>query len=248
MKISKSNTVLFVMLAFTILLTSCSAKYASKNEVIKYAESCAKGEKITIDEEVEKHRYSFHSEDRDLSFEVWSTADTIDIDGTNFGYTGDYTLGSDYSEKVNEYYETRVYELLKSHGFTDYEKSKKYTSLKNFSICVTDMHTNADIQELNSFLGELQDIANEESEFHDEDFFKDNAMYNYELAWQWGGYYIRTIGTNRHDYSSDIFPGNDKFNVKDLQETNQNMANVTPPNYDGILLYVPPRSDKDKNK
>lgn len=108
-------------------MTGCGCgyvpKYASESEIKEYAKKTAHeeieligtvdwGNFGTVDGE--DSIWKFRSKERDLEFEVWTDANSVNID---FGYTGTYLIQDNYWKKVNMYYNDTMTELLKKHKF-----------------------------------------------------------------------------------------------------------------------------------
>ena len=241
MKKRWSKTIFVLSLIVMILfISSCRAKYADDSEIKKYAENLVKGENIECMGETEKHRFQFTSKDRNLTFEVWSSAGTVNIDGANFGYTGDYHMHSDYRENVNLYYEAKVYELLEHYGFNDYRKSEEYYSLRHLKFSLPEVMSVKQKENFDEFLAELKKIVIEEREKHTEDIYDEyTTMYTIEVWYKTPqGDYLRTLGLNDSDYCTDILPDDTVYRLEDIQKSNMVVQNIITPLRDGILVEV----------
>ena len=227
-----------------LLCSGCSAKYANEDEVITYAQEITKGESVECTGETEEHTYHFVSKERDLSFDVWSEAGTINIDGANFGYTGDYHMYNDYTKNVNLYYEQRVFDLLKKYGLDNYRKSSDYYSLQHLKFSLPEVMSRKQKDNFNEFLAELKKIVIEEDEKHTGNIYGDySAMYTVEVWYKTSqNDYLRTLGLNNSNYGTDIFPDDTVYKIENIQKSNMVVQNIITPLRDGILIEV----DKEK--
>ncbi len=230
---------LFVgIIGLTVLLTSCRPKYADNSEINKYATNLVKGENIECVGETEKHKFHFQSKDRELAFDVWSSAGTINIDGANFGYTGDYHMHNNYRENVNLYYEKRVYDLLAHYGFTDYRKSENYYSVQHLEFSLPEVMNEKQKNNFDEFLAELKKIVLEEREKHTEDIYDEyTTMYTVEVWYKTPqGDYLRTLGLNASDYCTDILPDDTVYKLENIEKSNMVVQNILPPLRNGVLI------------
>lgn len=67
----------------------------------------------------EGDKYTFRSTVRDITFEVEPNADTVNIDGSNFGYTGKFNYHNTYKESVYGSYRERVEQLMSNNTLSN---------------------------------------------------------------------------------------------------------------------------------
>ncbi len=225
---------ILALFACLLALTACTEKHATKEQIIEHAENVADGEEVELMEETEENVYTFSSKERVLTFEVRSVASTLNIDGSNFGYTGDFYIIDNYADRVALYYEDEVLSLMEQYGFTDVRKSEQYNAPKHFLFCISRDYTSADLDRINAFLKGLQTITEAEMAYHSgEDF----SLYTYEVVWQVGeAEYIRTSSLAGTDYTSVLYADGSTIDIRDLPQTNMRIANVIPPVRDGMLI------------
>ncbi len=235
-----------IVAGMTVLCSGCRPKYATENDVKTYAQNIVKGENIECVGEAEQHKFHFISKDRNLEFDVWSEAGTINIDGANFGYTGDYHINNDYLKNVNLYYEKRVYTLLKKYGFDNYRKSDDYYSLRILEFSLPEIMSMKEKENFDEFLAELKKIVIEENNKHTENIYNEySAMYNVEVWYKTPqGDYLRTLGLNNNNYSTDILPDDTVYKLEDIPKSNMVVQNIIRPLRDGILIEFSSEYDK----
>lgn len=225
----------------------CLPRYAGKKEIIQFAEDYVQGESIVCDgvSDTDKHCYLFHSEERDLSFQVWTAAHTISIDGADFGYTGDYGIYTDYPDALRRYYSDRIYDKMAACGYTDYTTSSTFQAPYHFTFSIEN-YVSADLDTLNDFFAELNTITREERACHGGELPRGNALYNIEVVYHSGSAYYRTAGLNRSDYTTDILGDDTDYDVRHfhLYDMTYAMGNVIPDTQDGILIYVPHKEEE----
>ncbi len=228
------------LLILVLAATACTPSHASKTQIAEHAAEVAKGEKVKLVEELDDDRYLFSSDERELQFEVWSTADTIIIDGADFGYTGEFTIRDNYEDMVSLCYEAEVLGLMQKYGFDSCERSEQYTAAREFRFCMTREYTSGDIDRVNAFLSELQGIMEREKLYHRDGGYDSISMYSFEVLWQSGeSEYIRTSGINTSMYYTELYADGSSIDIRDLTWTDMRQANVIPPVRDGYLIYVP---------
>lgn len=234
-----------IVVGATVLCSGCRAKYADESEITTYAQNLVKGETIECMGETEEHKFHFISKDRTLEFDVWSEAGTVNIDGANFGYTGDYNMYNDYLKNVNLYYEERVYRLLQKYGFDNYRKCEDYYSLRVMKFSLPEIMSQKQKENFNTFLAELKAIVKEERERHTANIYSQyTAMYNIEVWYKTSqGDYLRTVGLNNSDYTTDILPDDVVYKIENMHKSNMVVQNIITPLRDGILIEV----EKEKN-
>ncbi|MCR5625180.1 MAG: hypothetical protein K6G11_08070 [Lachnospiraceae bacterium] len=235
--ILKFNIFLFsFILAFS--LTGCKTKTPSEEEATKYIKSIVKGEKITFDEESENH-FKYHSENRDLSFEVWTESETASIFGKTFNIPGTFKYQTDYLDKINEFYDDEVNKYLNKYGFTSRIKSSDCSYLRNFTFCINEEYTPKDVSHINSFLYDLQTIANSETHYHTYPFTQIWPLYNVKIIWEEDGRYIKSKGFNKSNFTTNIYAGTTEINIYNLNKAKKRQLNVKPPEKNGELIYIP---------
>ena len=232
----KKTISLLVMLTAAVL-SSCAPKYASEKEVVEYARRAADKEQIELVEQTDEHRYRFRSKDRDLYFEAWTTANETWIDGASFGYTGDYSINSDYTASVLRYNDNRVKELLDKYGFEEAERSYSFECYESFTFVIKNSQVPEDIDLVNGFLNDLRLITEEEQKYHSEPLGPYKGTYIYTVLYQVDEeVFQRTIGN--YNYSGYIVPGEEIDIRKDLDYSNNFLRNAVSPVRNGILIYV----------
>lgn len=226
---------LLILLSTCLLaLNACTEKHATKEQIIEHAETVADGEEIELVEETEENVYAFASKERELTFEVRSVASTLNIDGSNFGYTGNFYITDNYADSVALYYEEEVLALMEQYGLTDVRKSEQYTAPKHFLFCISRDYTSADLDRINAFLEGLQAITQAETAYHPEETI---SLYTYEVVWQIGdAEYIRTSSLAGTGYTSVLYADGTTIDIRHLPQTNMRIANVIPPVRDGMLI------------
>lgn len=225
---------LFLILILCVLfVTACTEKHATKEQIMEHAETVAGGEEVELIEETEDNVYLFTSKERELTFEVRSIAGKRNIDGSDFGYTGDFYITDNYADSVALYYEPEVLALMEQCGLTDVRKSENYTAPKHFLFCISRDYTSDDLHRINAFLEGLQAITQAETAYHSGET---GSLYTYEVVWQIGeNEFIRTTNLNGSSYKSTLYADGD-IDIRDLPESNMRIANVIPPLRDGFLI------------
>lgn len=245
-------------------MTGCFPKYAPESEVKEYAQKTAH-EEIELVGKVdgEDHTWKFRSKDRDLEFEVWTDANSISIDGSDFGYTGTYSIQDNYWKKVNMYYNDTMTELLRKHKFLgedetmfDYsndrddlmccykENSNPYPGEENYEYCreFTFVFQNNtydwDCRYVDAFLEDVRkEIIQKEYETTGIEL---DIRYEVYLKDTFGDkvVYYRTSGTN-NDYTSSI-KRDEEVNIHDtvIPYNDGGWSNVTSAVYYGLLIEV----------
>ncbi len=231
----------------TLLAARCCAclpKYATKKQVIAWVEERVNGETFTCTDGAEKHTYVFTSQVRDLTFQASTSPGVISIDGSDFGYTGDYTIGCDYADQVTAFYADRVYDLMERHGFTEYEltDAPNFSGPRQFLFVMSDDYMSKDLDEVNAFLADLQALTAEEAQYHSGDYksYYENeyALFSYELMYASPSGYYRTAGPD--NYQSDVTVSRPlDVRTHRILDMSYALSNVITPVYDGVLIYVP---------
>ena len=223
---------------------ACMPKYATKKQVIEWVNERVNGEQFTCEDGTEKHTFIFKSQVRDLTFQASTSPGTISIDGSDFGYTGDYTIGSDYPDQVTAFYADRVFELMEQHGFTEYVLSEEdnFSGPRQFLFVMSDDYMSKDLDEVNAFLADLRKLTAQEAQYHSAEYKSyyenDYALFSYELMYASPSGYYRTSGPD--NYQSDITAGRElDVRTHHILDMTYAQSNVITPTYDGVLIYVP---------
>ncbi|MBQ3920100.1 MAG: hypothetical protein II695_10520 [Oscillospiraceae bacterium] len=162
-----------IMGLICLSLTACGMpKYASEKEISEYLSAhIAEPIEYVETSAEDKHSYIYRAMDRDFTFRVWSNAEAAaNIDGANFGYSGEYSINTDYDEHSCGYYSERIAELADSCGFeiTDTCDNDAFPCYRYFWFKIDGI--NDDEREIRSripqFLKGVQEIAAEESTYH----------------------------------------------------------------------------------
>ena len=188
----------------------------------------------------EDDKYVFKSKVRDLTFEVEPHASTLNIDGADFGYTGDYSYGNTYTESVYAFYRERVEKIIADHGFEiSAQSDPDMVCINSFTIAAYNWLSEDEIDNINDFCKDLRELTKEEAQYHDDPY---DFTFEVEFLWidVWGGKasYIRTAGN--YNYSNKIGPDitDEEIDVRNLRMTNMNLSNVIPPVYNGVLIEI----------
>ena len=237
-----------------ILFTGCTPKYASQKEILQYVEENVPEETELIGKtEGKEHSWDFRCKNRDIVFTVATTPGSIDIDGSFFGYTGDYFIGTDYQDKVYAYYNDVLTDIMKRHQFLAedetlfaYDKNREglmrsymgssntFEYCKEFTIVLNNATYDWDYRYADAFLDDIRkEIVQKEQETTGR--FLD---IQYEIYLKISDdCYQRTGGTNSN-YTSSIQPDTE-VKIKDtIHLTNMTYANVLPPVYHGMLIEI----------
>lgn len=197
-------------------------------------------EDIRLVEKVDDETYIFASNVRDLDFEINLHAGTVNIDGSDFGYTGDYNYRNNYRDQVYAFYLGRVRQLMEKHGFTASAQSDPdMPCIDSFTIAAYNWLETGEIENINDFQKDLRDLSKEEAQYHKGDYDFDFTI---TFLWidVWGGRkeYIRTAGN--YNYSNKIGPDttDEELDVRNLRMTSNRLGNVIPPLYNGVLIEL----------
>lgn len=249
------------MAAFTVLfLTSCSPKYAKEKEVVSYVmENVPEEVELVGKVEGEDHKWTFRCTNRDIVFTARTTADTVNIDGANFGYTGKYHIGMDYQDKVYSYYNDIMTDIMRKHRFLaenetifSYEKEsddlmRSYLSnshtfgyCKEFNIVLNNNTYDWDYRYVDAFLDDVRkEIVQKE---YDTTGTILDIRYEVYLKID-DDHYQRTGGTNSN-YTSSIIP-DEEVHIRDtIRLTNMMLSNVIPPVNNGMLIEIEDNPEK----
>ena len=197
-------------------------------------------EDIRLVKKTDEEAYIFASNVRNLEFELNLHAETVNIDGSDFGYTGKYSYWNNYREQVYAFYRDRIEQLMKDHGFTASAQSDPdMPCIDSFTIAAYNWLETKEIENINDFLKDLRDLSKEEAQYH-----KGPYDFDFEITFLWIDVwgdkkeYIRTTGN--YNYSNKIGPGttDEELDVRNLGITSQRLGNVIPPVYNGILIEL----------
>ena len=243
-RISLINRMLAGCLCIFVMAGICGChlskpKPPKEKEVVKKVREMI-NEDIRLIDKVDDEKYIFASNKRDLDFEVNLHASTINIDGADFGYTGDYNFWNNYRYQVYAFYRDRIEQLMVDHGFTvSAQSDPDMPCIDSFTIAAYNWLEDKEIENINAFLKDLRDLSKEEAQYHNGDYEFD---FEITFLWidEWGGRkeYIRTSGN--YNYSSKIGPQttNEELDVRNLGVTSKRLGNVIPPVYNGVLIEL----------
>ena len=241
----RSNKKILSELLFILIMICINGCHLSKPKPPKEADVTEKvhemfDEDIRLVEKVDDETYIFASNVRDLEFEVNLHAGTVNIDGSDFGYTGNYRYHNDYRDKVYAFYRDRIEQIMEDHGFkASAQSDPDMPCIDSFTIAAYNWLSDKDIANINDFLKDLRDLSKEEAQYHNKDY---DFYFDITFLWidVWGGKkeYIRTVGNS--DYSNKIGPKttDDELDVRKLGMSSQRLANVIPPVYNGVLIEL----------
>ncbi len=240
----KIKRIIAVWLCITVITGICGCHLSKpkppKEKVVVEKVHEMINEDIRLVEKVDDENYIFASNVRDLEFELNLHAETVNIDGSDFGYTGDYSYRNNYREQVYAFYRERIEQLMKEHGFTASAQSDPdMPCIDSFTIAAYNWLETAEIENINDFLKDLRDLSKEDAQYHNGDYDFD---FQITFLWidVWGGRkeYIRTAGN--YSYSNKIGPGttDEELDVRNLRVTSNRLGNVIPPLYNGILIEL----------
>ncbi|MBO4688593.1 MAG: hypothetical protein J5636_08780 [Clostridiales bacterium] len=162
----KRTTISSLILVFSVLLCSCGPSYASKNEILKYARSEAKGENLEIEREIKEHTYMIRSLDRDLQFTASTHAGELSCDGSSFGYSGEYYIHTDYYDAIYRYWYEETRALLEEDGFDWVRFDRNEDSARTFTFYIDADVPQEDLEKIEEFMFGLREILKKEQEFH----------------------------------------------------------------------------------
>ena len=230
------KTAALTLVFLTLSLTACTPNYASKKEIVQYAEQTAEKEPIELDSEIDKHTYRFRSTERELYFDVTTSASEVIIDGTSFGYSGKYSIYADYYPSVYRYHDSEVEALLQKYEFEEAGRSNEFDHYESFDFVISNSQYSEDIDRVNGFLNDLRAIVEQEQQYHDAPLQPFLGTYIYTVEYQVDeNVFQRTAGN--YNYSSYIIAGQEIDILHDL-EYSMLIGNVIPPLRHGILIYV----------
>ena len=244
-----------------VLMTACVPKYAKESDVVEYVKANVPEEVELVGEtEGKEHTWTFQCVNRDMTFTASTAADSISIDGSFFGYTGDYTIGCNYKRQLYAYYNDTMNDILRRNNILgddetifDYDASRKdllrkqiSTSDSEFDYCdrfviVLDNNTyDWDCKYASAFLEDIRkEIVLKEYERTGQ-----TLEYKYEIQLRHednsGVAYQRCVGTNS-DYSSSIEPDREVDVHSTVSPCNQFCGNVISPVRNGMLIYLSER-------
>lgn len=183
--------------------------------------------------------YTFRSKLRDLTFEVKPTADTLTIDGSVFGYSGDFNYKNNYWEKVYGLYTDRVEQLVADHGFKIERRSRDHSYISGFTIAAYNWLSEKNLDNINGFYRDLREIAKEEEKYHDT-----QSDFNYDVTFLWVDKwndetsYIRTAGNDNYSTMIKADTPDDELDIRKLKMTDYRTDRVSPPIRFGLLIII----------
>ncbi len=213
-------------------------KSPTKEDVVAKVKEMIPEEIELVSQEGDK--YTFRSTVRDITFEVEPNADTVNIDGSNFGYTGKFNYHNTYKESVYGFYRERVEQLIADHGFeVSAQSDPDMVCIDSFTIAAYNWLSEDEIDNINEFCKDLRELTKEEAQYHEDPY---EFTFEVEFLWidVWGGKasYIRTVGN--YNYSNKIGPDttDEEIDVRNLPMSNNTLSNVIPPVYNGVLIEI----------
>lgn len=226
-------------LSFLVGIGGCAKPKAPKKEdVVENVKGMIPEDVELVSQEGDK--YIFKSTVRDLTFEVEPNAESVNIDGANFGYTGKYNYRNNYTESVYALYRERIEKLIADHGFEISEQSDPdMACIDSFTIAAYNWLSEDEIDNINDFCKELRELTKEEAQYHDGTYeFTFEVKFLWIDVWSGKVSYIRTVGNN--DYSNKIGPDitDEEIDVRNLEMSNQTLSNVIPPVNNGVLIEI----------
>ena len=246
----KKVALLTAGLSFVFALISCTEKRASENEIAEYVkehipESVTLVEKSTSEKNKIDVVYHYKCNNRDLSFDVWSNSGTINIDGSFFGYTGDYNIVTDYADKCYAYYNDTMLNLLKKHGFLkenesfeNLNHSNTFDYCKDFRFVFDNSTYDFDSKYVDAFLNDVRtEIMQKEYETTGQEL-----QFSYEIYLKIDeNYYQRTAGPE--NYEVDMDKDMEVHIHDDVKPHSMMQSNVISPVYNGVLIDLSERKD-----
>ena len=218
----------------------CSEPKAPKEKTVVSQVESMTPEKIELVEKKDKDTYVFRSQVRDLTFEVKPKATTMSLDGSVFGYTGDFTYKSTYWDEVYASYQTRIEKTIADHGFKIEKRSREdMTYISNITIAAYNWLSDKNLDNINDFYRDLRDIAKEEERYHDR---KSDFSFKVRFEWIdiWGDQksYILTRGNKNFDTEITSDTPDNELDIRKLGVTEDRLAKASTPAGNGVLIVI----------
>lgn len=164
------SSFLCVLLIMTLFTSACFNQELTLNDYINHAHLVSGAEELTNSGLSEDNRCTFTCAKREVTFDVWTTADEVVMDGRVVGYSGDYSFHDNYSERVHAFYNERISDLMQQYGLVELKRSEDFDALVNIIFVIDSDNAVVEEEEINGFLKELQALTDEEQSYHSSDF------------------------------------------------------------------------------
>ncbi|MCR4645241.1 MAG: hypothetical protein K5695_07515 [Oscillospiraceae bacterium] len=221
--------------AMCLLLAGCSPNYATREQVIEFVKNNI-SEETELVSQTEEHAYAFRSTERDLTFTAVTSAETVNIDGTVMGYTGDHLIYTDYDPKCYAFHQPEVDALLEKHGFGVLSRSdntERGEFDKWFTIVLDNSTADWDVRYADAFLNELREtVIQPEAAYHNGQALE----YYFEVLYKIDDQtYQRTAGEN---YQNQVYPDTEIRLHEYLRPTDMFVDKALANPYNGVVIAL----------